>query len=210
MSRHDLTIKEGGFPIYNEKTLSKINALRSTISEAGKTGVPILSKASVVFSTAESAHDEPRSCYNCPLFNEKLSRCQIHSPSIVIRKFTQGKYGKDIEFWPVCGYWVYGEPSKADAQQHLVSLNPDDTGLSWVNAPEVGLKYSGSCCGGANGGDDCDYWYTEGSEPKWEAHSGFCRVLQADTGAMDACSAWTDDDLVDWRVAQDFLKGSSR
>jgi hypothetical protein len=203
MSR-DLDIESGGFPIYEDKNLPKVNAWRRAASMVGRKDV-LPDRASVLFSTAESAHDEPRSCFNCPFYKEQAGRCVLHASNVKIYKFTVGgKDGNPIDYWPVCGYWIYGDPG--DVQRHLADLNPEDTGLAWINAPETGLRRSGSCCGGQNGGDDCDYFDTAGGVAKWDATTGMCRVLKQTVTNMDCCNFWTDDDLLPWTTAQVWLK----
>jgi hypothetical protein len=168
----------------------------------------LLDRASVLFSTAESAHDEPRSCFNCPLYNLEKGRCVYHPQNIKIRKFIVGAQDDNpIEYWPVCGYWIYGKPGQV--RNHLANLDPDDTGLAWINAPEVGQSLGGTCCGGRNGGDDCDYFDTAGREAKWDASVGTCRALKSTVANMDCCGAWTDDDIIDWRKAQVWLKDAA-
>lgn len=205
---HDSSMKfVNGFPIYGDKQLAKVNALRKVLSTAGNESMVALERSQVAFSTAESAHDEPRSCLNCPMFFSDAHRCKLFGDRVKIAKFTEGKpEGKLIEFWPVCDYWMYGTPEGGEFESLEYPLDPDDAGLSWINAPRVGAKHSGTCCGGANDGDDCDMWLATDKENKMESHTGFCRVLQTITANMDCCSSWTDDDLVDWRTAQQWLK----
>jgi hypothetical protein len=206
MSRGDLRIAEGGFPIYKEKQLDKVNAWRSAASMRNLEDAPILTRGQVLFSTAESAHDEPRSCFNCPMYFEKAGRCKYFGNRTKIYKFTEGD-PNPIEYWPVCGYWVYGKTSDSDPAYFPDLLDPEDAGLGWINAPKPGVSHSGSCCGGGNDGDDCDFWSTAGKEAKWDATTGDCRVLQTQTANMDCCAAWTDDDWIPWQTAQQFLKG---
>lgn len=203
---HDPNLKfVDGFPIYGEKQIGKVNALRKVNSQVGIESVPILDRGSVSFSTAESAHDEPRSCLNCPFFFSEAKRCELIGPRVVIDKFIEGKpEGKNIEFWPVCDYWIHGSPSHEPAH-YKASLDPDDAGLVWVNAPEVGLELSGTSCGGGNDADDCDFWISD-SEGKFNSPTGFCRVLQSTTGTMDCCNCWRDDDEISWRTAQQWLR----
>lgn len=207
MSRNVPEVEKGGFPIYGQQNLNKVNAWRRAASMPDLKDAPILTRAQVLFSTAESAHDEPRSCFNCPMYFEKAGRCKYYGQRIKIYKFIEGeKDGNPIEYWPVCGYWIYGPPSPAPPLYFPSLLDPEDGGLGWVNAPKPGLKRSGSCCGGANDGDDCDFWSTDDKEEKWNAASGNCRVLQSPTANMDCCAAWTDDDWIPWQTAQQFLK----
>lgn len=196
-----------GFLIYRGKNLRKINSIRRVISAPDATLPPILNNGQVLFSSAADANDEPRSCINCAFYNYGRS-CQLMGQSLEIKKLiwpTEATSdSKQIEYWPVCGMWTPGEPHYG-TEKFVSCLNPDDAGLCWVNAPSLGLDYSGSCCGGRNGGDDCDFWMTEDDE-KREADSGFCRVLQRNTNNMDCCSAWLDDDLVSWKTAQERFK----
>lgn len=195
------------FKIYTAEDIRKINSQRRVQSAPGDKTVPILDEAGILFSSAKEAHDEPRSCVNCPLWNYGRS-CMIHAEHIVVRKFIWPKRAtadaKRIEYWPVCGYWMYGQPNYGPPK-HVASIDPDTSGLGWVNAPEVGLEHSGSCCGGRNGGDECDLWITKEADAR-EADSGFCRVLQKDTANMDCCGAWEDDDWVYWQTAQERLR----
>lgn len=196
-----------GFYKYQAKPelVKKINAIRINQSRPDLCGVPILQPGQVSFSPASAAHEEPRSCYNCFMYNYGKS-CAILPPRLEIRKFTsplkREDNAKPIEFWPVCGYWVYGKPNYGPAR-YSAELSPDDAGLSWINAPEIGQEQGGASCGGKNGGDDCDFWLVEGDGDKREEATGFCRVLQRDTDNLDCCSAWIDDDILDWRMVQE-------
>lgn len=196
-----------GFLVYKPKNLSKVNAIRRVISAPDAKLPPILNNGQVTFSSASAAGNEPRSCINCTFFNYGRS-CQLMSPEIEIHKLIwppePTSDSKQVEYWPVCSYWIKGEPNYG-AEKSIACLDPDDTGLGWVNAPKVGLEYSGTCCGGRNGGDDCDLWMTEGPD-KRDEDTGFCRVLQRHTNNMDCCSAWIDDDWVSWRTAQERFK----
>jgi hypothetical protein len=210
VSRDVPEVEKGGFPIYGEQNIAKVNAWRRTASMPDLKDTPILTRSQVLFSTAESAHDEPRSCFNCPMLFEKAGRCKYFGPRIKIYKFTEGEQdGNPIEYWPVCGYWIYGSPNQQSPVFFKDLLSPEDAGLGWVNAPKPGLKYSGSCCGGANDGDDCDFWSTDAKQEKWDSATGNCRVLQEQTANMDCCAAWTDDDWIPWQTAQQFLKDAA-
>jgi hypothetical protein len=201
-------VKTDGFLTYTEKYLPKVNSIRRIISAPDVKGVPVLGGAAVLFSSAASAHNEPRSCYNCPFYNYGRS-CQLIGQGIAIRKLTwpakPTSDSKPIEYWPVCGYWVYGTPNYGSAKS-VAELDPDTAGLCWINAPKVGQTQGGSCCGGRNGGDDCDLWMTPSAD-KRDEDEGFCRVLQRNTSNMDCCTGWRDDDLVDWKTAQERING---
>jgi len=199
-----------GFLKYETKTLPKVNSLRLANSLVQITNVPILDKASVLFSPAASAHQEPRSCYNCHFYNERGKNCQLIGGATRIERFTYPPAFEDgskpIEYWPVCGMWDYGQPNNAAPTFKQPPFDsPEDLGLGWVNAPDVGLPLSGTSCGGANGGDDCDHFIIQGTD-KRAAKTGFCRVLQTEVGNLDCCTAWEDDDWVDWQKGQDLLK----
>jgi hypothetical protein len=200
-------VKTDGFLTYREENLRKINSIRRVISAPDAKLPPILNNGQVLFSSASTADNEPRSCYNCPFFNYERS-CQLMGSQVEIHKLFWPKQAtsdsKQIEYWPVCGYWVKGEPNYGE-EKCVAHLNPDDAGLGWVNAPKPGQEYGGTSCGGRGGGDDCDLWMTEGAD-KREEDSGFCRVLQRETQNLDCCSAWVDDDLVSWRTAQERFK----
>jgi hypothetical protein len=203
MSR-DLEVERGGFPLYSEAQVPKINAMRRVFSQPDFHGVPILQPGQVLFVTAESMHDQPSSCYNCMTMNPKTLTCKRIGPEVLIKKFTRGKEdGKAIEYWPCCGMHDFGEPSEG---KYFAHDDPDYLDLVWINAPEVGQDYGGANCGGVSGGDDCDHYITESMKPKWESATGFCRVLQKMVAAGDNCTAWGDDDEVDWRTAQTELK----
>jgi hypothetical protein len=199
--------KTDGFLSYQDRHLDKINSIRRVISAPDAKLPPILNNGQVTFSSAADAHDEPRSCYNCTFYNYGRS-CKLLGQSLKIKTFIFPPEATDdsirIEYWPVCSYWVPGEPQYGP-EVNIASLNPDDAGLCWINAPRLGLDYSGSCCGGQNGGDDCDYFMVPGPD-KRSFESGFCRVLQRDVQNMDCCSGWRDDDLLDWRTAQERMK----
>ena len=193
-------------PVYKAKALKKINAMRKTESQPDIEAVPVLSKAQVLFVTASSREDQPNSCYNCWKFNLRDRTCSILPKEIRVRKFTSGEPYKRIEYWPVCGLHEFGKPN-IETPIRRTACDPDYMGLSWVNAPTLGQTCGGTCCGGANGGDDCDYWKPpEGTEDKREASIGFCRVLQTPTANGDCCAAWIDDDILSWQDAQAVIK----
>lgn len=199
--------KTDGFLSYKTEHLRKVNAIRRIISAPDAKLPPILNNGQVLFSAADDADNEPRSCYNCPFFNYERS-CMLMGEGIEIHKLIwppeATSDSKRIEYWPVCGYWVIGEPNYG-REKFIASISPDDAGLGWVNAPEVGQIMGGTCCGGRNGGDDCDLWMTGGSD-KRDEDTGFCRVLQCDTNNMDCCGCWIDDDWVSWQTAQERFK----
>lgn len=196
-----------GFLSYRAKHLRKINSIRRMISAPDAKLPPILNNGQALFSSAASANDEPRSCYNCAFYNYGRS-CQLIGQSVEVQKLTwppePTSDSKQVEYWPDCGMWTPGEPNYGE-EKSIAHLDPDDVDLAWINAPKVGLELSGSCCGGRNGGDDCDFWMSDVND-KRSADKAFCRVLQRETDNMDCCSAWRDDDIVGWRTAQERLK----
>ena len=204
MSRDGLEIENGGFPLYDEKNLPKVNAMRRVMSRPDFHGVPILQPSDVLFTTGESMQDHPASCYNCRTQNPKSLTCKRIGPEILVKKFTRGGTdGNPIEFFPCCGMHDFGEPSEGI---FFTRDDPDYLGLVWINAPKVGQQFGGANCAGVNGGDDCDHYIVEGKKAKWDSVTGFCRVLQKNVAAADVCTAWTDDDVVSWREAAQWIK----
>jgi len=199
-----------GFFKYREKHLPKVNSLRAANSLVQITGVPVLTKGQLLFSPAEESDGKPRSCYNCDHQNETAKTCKLIGPSIRTEKFTYPaqptENEKAIEYWPACGYWYPGEPTIGVAKYEETLVSPEDAGLVWINAPELGAPDGGACCGGQGNGDDCDNWLVEGDENKRNYSEGFCRVLQETTNTNDCCTAWGDDDEVAWQKAQDLLR----
>lgn len=192
-----------GFVLYKTKNLKKINDIRRAASLPSNRDVPIPTKGQVLFTPAAAMNDEPASCYNCP-FQQKdgdALTCKLHGPAIAVEKFTEGS----VEFWPCCGYWIHGKRS-TEAPYYLAELGPDHTGLVWINAPERGQEYGGATCGGLNGGDDCDWYNTKGTD-KRAFKMGWCQVLQCNVEGGAVCVEWADDDQIDWQVAQIKLRG---
>jgi len=54
---------------------------------------------------------------------------------IEIHKFTSPTKREDnakpIEFWPVCDYWVRGQPNYGPAK-YKAAIDPGDAGLCWI------------------------------------------------------------------------------
>src|SRR6266568_5101046 len=139
-----------GFVVYEStpKYTQKMNTLRAVKSMAGAKDLPILNRGQVMFTSEAEMNHQPASCYNCHMYQSALDRCMIHSPEIVIKKFTQkSKGGKDVEFWPCCSYWDHGEPCSSSTPNYSSQHDGDSTGLIWINAPKVGLPLSGANCG---------------------------------------------------------------
>ena len=195
---------------YEPRHLPKINAMRLASSLVKIQAAPTLEPGQVLFNGADKANNEPRSCINCWMWNENARTCRILGPDVRAEKFIYPpkfeEGSKPIEYWPVCGMWDYGKHHEGPAVYKQAPYDdPDSVGFGFVNAPEVGLERSGSCCSGANNGDDCDNYITKGDDKRAET-TAFCRVLQTEVAGMDCCSAWTDDDWIDWRKGQDLLK----
>jgi hypothetical protein len=209
VSRSDLTIEKGGFPIYGADQLRKVNAMRRAFSAPLSLAPVVNTKGEALFTTAEEMNDEPASCYNCQFYNEKAERCSLIGTHKVIKKLIwpleEKPDAKQIEYWPCCSMQFYGEPNKGEAFYRTFSNDPDYMGLIWINAPKLGQKYGGANCGGVNGGDDCDHYLTDGKKPKWESPLGFCRALQTQVAAGDVCCQWRDDDTLQWQDAQRLL-----
>lgn len=198
-------IEATGFNPYTPKALPKVNSMRMANSLVQITGPIPLEKGQVLFSPGVD-NPNPRNCYSCNLYNETAQTCQIIRPEIRVKKFVYPpEGGKKIEYWPVCGMWKYGETNKGTATYEKPQ-DPDNLGFGFVNAPKVGLTQSGTNCGGGNNGDDCDNYRVTGDRPIREYPVGFCRVLQTEVSNLDCCSAWIDDDWVDWQKGQALMK----
>jgi hypothetical protein len=199
MSRGNLTIEEGGFPVYPSDQIGKVNALRRAHSLPDVETPIIPTKGQALFTTAEEMHNEPASCYNCQMYNSAAKTCSIIGSRISIQKLTV----KSIEYWPCCSMQLYGDPSATVA--YKAQCDPDYLGLIWINAPKRGVEHGGANCGGCDDGDDCDHYLVEGAVEKWKSPTGFCRALQTTVACGDVCSLWQDDDELDWREAQKIL-----
>lgn len=203
MSRKDLQIEEGGFPIYSAKQLPKIEAMRRAKSLPDVYSPIIPSKGQALFTTEEEMHDEPASCYNCQFYIESAERCALIGPRVPIRKLTYPEEKTadaiPIEYWPCCSMQLRGETKKEE--YYLTTCDPDSLDLTYINAPKPGQKLGGANCGGCNGGDDCDSYLVDGAVEKWESPTGFCRALQLTVACGDVCSLWEDDDQLHWRDA---------
>jgi|HubBroStandDraft_6_1064221.scaffolds.fasta_scaffold11292_6 hypothetical protein len=193
MSRSDLKIEDGGFPVYRAAQIPKVNAMRRARSLPDVETPIIPTRGQVLFVTAEELHNEPASCYNC-VFMRNDSRCALIGPRIPIKKYTM----EGIQYWPKCGLHVHGISKNPD---YMASRDPDYIGLTWINAPKVGQELGGGNCGGCDGGDDCDNYIVDGAKEKWDSPTGNCRVLQTTVACGDSCAVWQDDDQLDWRQA---------
>lgn len=209
MSRSGLEIKPGGFPIYEEKNLPKINAIRRAISLPAVKSPIIPTKGQALFTTAEEMNDEPASCYNCQFYNQKAESCAILGPRQKIRKILYPPRAtadaQPVEYWPCCSMQLYGKPHDGEAV-YRASSDPDYLDLVWINASKPGQEHGGANCGGCKGGDDCDHYLTEGTKAKWDSPTGFCRALQTTVACGDVCSLWGDDDELRWREAQKIIE----
>jgi hypothetical protein len=199
-----------GFLKYKQEHLRKVNALREAASLVNITSMPIPDKGQVMFSTVADAHNEPRSCHNCWLWNEHPGTCYLMGPSVRAEKFIyppEAENGtKPIEYWPVCGYWDYGKHNEGATKYKDGNFDdPDNLGFGYVNAPTIGGKEGGTSCGGQGNGDDCDSYIIKGDDKRL-APTGFCRVLQATVENGACCSSWNDDDFINWRNGQKLLE----
>lgn len=209
MGRDEIKSKDSrpGFPEYGETELPKVNSMRSDKTQPDFMGVPILTDGAVMLCSAESLGNKPASCYTCSFYNDKEQTCQLLGPEIVISKVTGDKeYDNAIEYWPCCSEFNYGAQTGPDFIEPFKT--PDALGLIWINASKPGQEYGGANCGGVEGGDDCDHFQVKEGE-KWDAETGFCRVLQHEVGAGQVCSAWQDDDILDWQDAQQLLQNGA-
>ena len=209
MSRSGLEIRAGGFPIYSEKNLPKINAIRRAISLPAVKSPIIPTKGQALFTTAEEMNDEPASCYNCQFYNQTSETCAILGARQKIRKILYPPRAtadaNPVEYWPCCSMQLYGKPNHGEAV-YRASSDPDYLDLVWINASKPGLAHGGANCGGCAGGDDCDHYLTEGQKAKWDSPTGFCRALQVTVACGDVCSLWSDDDELNWRAASKIIE----
>ena len=209
MSRDDLKIEPGGFPLYSEKQLPKVDSMRRDKSQPSFFGIPILRDEDVMLTRASEMDSKPASCYTCQA-QQSDETCFYMGPSVKVAKVKGARdSGEQIEYWPCCGMHNYG-PTRTGKPVYADELsNPSTLGLIWINAPKVGQKYGGANCGGTEGGDDCDHYIVKGKNEKWDVPDGFCRVLQHQVGGGDVCAAWHDDDELPFEEAQQLIKGDS-
>lgn len=197
------------FLTYKAKHIRKINALRRAASSVDIKSVPVLTPGEVLFSPASDTGGDPRSCYNCPQFNQRDKTCYLHGPDITVCTFIYPPAAtadsKQIEYWPVCGYWRPGPPNKDKASYASHLIAPQNSGLVWINAPKIGQEYGGTSCGGQEGGDDCDHYITDQAD-KRACPTGFCRVMQRTVTNGDCCTAWRDDDEIPYEQAAACIK----
>lgn len=198
----------GGFVEYDETQLPKVDSMRRDKTQPDFYGIPILQDSDVGYVKASDIGGKPASCYTCTKQN-KDETCYLMGPSIKVKTVVGHKESGDpIEYWPCCSSHQYGNPSGDVSYAEKLS-DPKTLGLIWINAPEVGQEYGGANCGGVEGGDDCDHYMVKTGE-KWDNPQGYCRVLAHVVDAGDVCSAWRDDDELQWDNAQDLMKGDSR
>jgi hypothetical protein len=196
------------FKLHTAKTLRKVNAQRRALSQPDVYTVPVLKSAEVLFVPASKMCGEPATCYNCSRYNYGRS-CQMIGPNVLIRRFiyppTATADAKRIEYWPCCSEWDRGQPNYGPAKYAYNQSTPDELGLGWINAPEVGLEMSGANCGGENGGDECDFYVSEEADAR-DAERAWCRVLQMEVENGAVCAAWRDDDWIDYQRGSALLK----
>jgi len=200
------------FVTYRADNLRKVNAQRRALSQPDVYYVPTLKPAEVLFVPADKMGKEPATCYNCSRYNYGLS-CMMIGPNVPVVRFiyprTVTADAKRIEYWPCCSEWDRGSPNYGPAQYNKCLNSPDELGLGWINAPEVGQEIGGANCGGPNGGDECDQYVTDEADAR-DTDSGWCRVLQQDVDAGAVCAAWRDDDWVDYQRGSALLKELER
>lgn len=210
MGRDEIkSAEKGGFVEYGPEQLPKVDSMRRDKTQPDFYGVPILLDSQVLFTRAGELGDLPASCYTCKEHTADYT-CERLGPSIkVVTVIGHRDSGDPIEYWPCCSLQEYtATPRQGKVQYHDTLDNPDEIGLIWINAPEVGQKYGGANCGGVSGGDDCDHYMVESGE-KWDNPQGVCRVLQHSVDAGDVCTAWHDDDELKWQEAEQLMKGDS-
>jgi hypothetical protein len=196
------------FKTYNADALRKVNAQRRALSQPDVYCVPTLKPAEVLFVPAAKMGSEPASCYNCSRYNYGKT-CQLIGPNVPVRRFiyprTATADAKRIEYWPCCGEWSRGSANYGPPKFDYNLSTPDELGLGWINAPELGQEIAGANCGGSNGGDECDSYVTEKADAR-DTTEGWCRVLQQNVENGAVCTAWRDDDWVDYARGSALLK----
>lgn len=196
------------FKVYTAENLRKINSQRRALSQPDIYTVPTLKPAEVLFVPANRMGGEPATCYNCGRYNYGKS-CVLIGPKVSIRRFIYPRIAtadaKRIEYWPCCGEWDRGQPNYGPAKYNDNLSTPDELGLIWINAPEVGQEIGGANCGGRDGGDECDFYVTEEADAR-DTEEGWCRVLQQNVDNGAVCGAWRDDDTVDYARGSALLK----
>lgn len=210
MSRDEIKSKAepGGFIEYGPEQLPKVDSMRRDKSQPDFYGIPILHDTQVMFTTASQMGNKPASCYTCQFQQSDLT-CGLLGPEIYVSKVIgHTDSGDPIEYWPCCDMQDYGNPQKGAPSYRDNLSTPQSIGLIWINASEVGQPYGGANCGGSNGGDDCDHYMVESGE-KWDNPQGVCRVLQHTVDNGDVCTAWWDDDILEWTEAQQLMENPS-
>lgn len=191
----------------NQRWMEKIDSIRRAKTRPDVWLTVPVTKGQALFVTAADMHNEPASCMNCHMLNASAKTCQLIGEMVTIDKFRCATPGdRETEFWPCCGMHDYGTPNAGEATYVEYLSDPDNLGLVWINAPEVGLAHGGANCGGINGGDDCDHYMVK-SDDKRNEPQGFCRQLQTTVNNGDLCGLWGDDDEIDWRSAQAYVAG---
>lgn len=189
--------------------LRKWNSQRRALSQPTSNALPVLTRQQVMYIPAGAMEGEPATCYNCAFYNYGRS-CRLLGPGTEVRKFVYPpqptRDARSIEYWPCCGAWQKGTPNYGEAIFLDQLTSPDQLGLVWINAPEVGQEIGGANCGGRDGGDDCDHYCTDGPGDKREYPTARCRVLQASVENGGVCVAWQDDDQVEWQKAAGLLR----
>lgn len=209
MGRDELKEKAepGGFVEYDEKQLPKVDSMRRDKSQPDFYGIPILQDSDVGYVRSAEVGNQPASCYTCSKQNADET-CYLLGPEIKVKTVVGHKESGDpIEYWPCCSSHQYGDGGGKDYAQYLST--PQSLGLIWINAPKVGQEFGGANCGGSNGGDDCDHYMVKSGE-KWDNPQGYCRVLAHTVDNGDVCSAWRDDDELNWDEAQQLMQGDSK
>lgn len=210
MARDELSGKaeKGGFVEYTKEQLPKVDAMRRDKSQPDFFGIPIISDEAVMFTRASELDDKPASCYTCQAQQADLT-CFYMGPSVKVEKVKGAKdSGEQIEYWPCCGMHNLGPRQTGQPVYADILSNPSSLGLVWINAPRVGQAFGGANCGGVKGGDDCDHYMVKSGE-KWDNDDGYCRVLCHAVDGGDVCTAWHDDDELQFEEAQRLIRGDS-
>src|ERR1700732_2156108 len=110
MARNDKSeVERGGFVVYGPEQLPKVDSMRRDKSQPDFYGVPILTDAEVVFTTAKELGDKPASCYTCKEQTSQIT-CERLGPNIKVAKVTgSSDSGEPIEYWPCCSMHEYSD-----------------------------------------------------------------------------------------------------
>jgi|SRR5579864_7253034 len=147
--------------------------------------------------------NQPKSCFNCPLFYINQKRCQIIGPDIIIDSIKV----KGEVYTPVCIYQNGGLPrvvADSDAIYNATLQGPDkadQAGLEWAKGP-------GTNCNGCAGGAPCKHFVADDEK----GIDGICNVMEKSDNEVDwdDCCDAHNGESISWRKAQDILNSPDK